>query len=53
VINVAKIRDELGLLPETVYQEGLLERTCWYLQSRSLWENILSGEYKNNDAVLN
>jgi len=52
-IDAAKIRDELGWLPETEFQKGLQETIRWYLQNRSWWENILSGKNRNNDVVLN
>ena len=46
-IDPAKIHRELGWLPETMFAEGIQRTIRWYLENRSWWENIISGEYKN------
>jgi len=45
-IDATKIREELGWRPKYTFEEGLKKTIDWYLENRSWWENILSGEYK-------
>ncbi|AXM89105.1 dTDP-glucose 4,6-dehydratase [Anoxybacillus ayderensis G10] len=45
-IDATKIREELGWKPKYTFEEGLKKTIDWYLENRSWWENILSGEYK-------
>jgi dTDP-glucose 4,6-dehydratase len=45
-IDATKIRKELGWQPKYTFEEGLKKTIDWYLDNRSWWENILSGEYK-------
>ncbi|HOQ76366.1 MAG TPA: dTDP-glucose 4,6-dehydratase [Thermoclostridium sp.] len=44
-IDPAKIQRELGWKPETPFDEGIRKTIKWYLDNRSWWENIISGEY--------
>ena len=46
-IDPAKINNELGWLPETSFADGLQKTIQWYLDNRSWWEEIISGEYQN------
>lgn len=46
-IDPAKIHNELGWLPETNFADGIQKTIQWYLDHRSWWEHILSGEYQN------
>ncbi len=46
-IDPAKIHAELGWLPETKFAEGIRRTIAWYLENRSWWEEIISGEYQN------
>lgn len=46
-IDPTKIHRELGWLPETTFAVGLKNTVQWYLNNRSWWEEIISGEYKN------
>ena len=46
-IDPAKIRDELGWEPETKFADGIEKTIAWYLNNRSWWETIISGEYRN------
>ena len=46
-IDPAKIHNELGWQPETMFQEGIQKTIRWYLDNRQWWEPILSGEYRN------
>jgi dTDP-glucose 4,6-dehydratase len=45
-IDPTKIRDELGWMPETRFVDGLRKTIQWYLDNRSWWEEIISGEYR-------
>ena len=46
-IDPAKIHNELGWLPKTKFEDGIQKTIQWYLDSKSWWENIISGEYQN------
>lgn len=46
-IDPAKIHSELGWLPETKFDSGIVKTIEWYLENREWWETIISGEYKN------
>ena len=46
-IDPTKIHDELGWLPETKFEDGIKKTIQWYLNNRSWWETIISGEYQN------
>ena len=46
-IDPTKIHDELGWLPETKFADGIKKTIHWYLDNRSWWEEIISGEYRN------
>jgi len=45
-IDPAKIHKDLGWLPTTTFDEGIKKTIKWYLDNKSWWENIISGEYK-------
>lgn len=47
-IDPAKIHNELGWLPETRFADGIKKTISWYLENRSWWERILSGEYQTS-----
>ena len=46
-IDPTKIHTELGWLPETKFVDGIQKTIAWYLDNRSWWETIISGEYQN------
>lgn len=46
-IDPAKIYRELGWLPETKFKDGIKKTIQWYLDNKSWWEEIVSGEYQN------
>lgn len=46
-IDPTKIHNELGWLPETKFQDGIKKTIKWYLENRTWWEEIISGEYQN------
>ena len=46
-INPEKIHKELGWLPETKFEDGIVKTIKWYLENQEWLENIVSGEYEN------
>ncbi len=46
-IDPMKIYQELGWLPITRFEDGIIKTVQWYLEHRTWWENIISGEYQN------
>jgi dTDP-glucose 4,6-dehydratase len=46
-IDPTKIHDELGWYPETMFADGIKKTIQWYLDNKSWWETIISGEYRN------
>ncbi len=45
-IDPTKIHNELGWLPQTKFDDGIVKTVNWYLENKSWWENIISGEYQ-------
>lgn len=45
-IDPTKIHNELGWLPETKFEDGIVKTIEWYLSNRTWWETIISGEYQ-------
>lgn len=45
-IDASKIEKELGWTPKMSFDEGIKKTIQWYLDNRSWWEEIISGEYK-------
>ncbi len=45
-IDSTKIRTELGWKPAHAFEQGLEETIRWYLDHRTWWERVLSGEYR-------
>lgn len=46
-IDPTKIHTELGWLSETKFADGLQKTIDWYLDNKSWWQTIISGEYQN------
>lgn len=46
-IDPAKITTELGWEPKTKFDDGIKKTVQWYLNNRSWWENIISGDYQH------
>ncbi len=46
-IDPAKIHSELGWLPETKFADGIRKTIQWYLDHKTWWEEIISGDYQN------
>ena len=49
-IDSTKLRNELGWLPETRFEDGVSKTIEWYLKNRDWWEKIISGDYKNDSV---
>ena len=45
-IDPAKIHAHLGWLPETKFEDGIKKTIQWYLDNRTWWQEIISGEYQ-------
>ena len=45
-IDPSKIHLELGWLPQTSFEDVIQTTVEWYLQNRSWWEHIRSGDYR-------
>ena len=46
-MNPNKIETELGWKPSVTFEEGIDITIEWYLNNKTWWEHIISGEYKN------
>ena len=46
-IDPTKIHNELGWLPETMFDDGIVKTVQWYLDNKPWWENIISGDYQD------
>lgn len=45
-IDASKIRNELGWRPQQDHESGFRKTVEWYLENRSWWQDILSGDYQ-------
>lgn len=45
-IDASKIQNELGWTPEETFETGLRKTVVWYLENRTWWERVLSGDYR-------
>ncbi len=45
-IDPTFIHEKLGWLPETKFADGIQKTIEWYLDNKSWWQEILSGEYQ-------
>ena len=45
-IDPTKIETELGWVPEYDFDTGIKQTIQWYLDNKSWWEKIISGEYQ-------
>jgi dTDP-glucose 4,6-dehydratase len=50
-IDPTKIQNELGWKPLYNFDEGIKLTIKWYLENKSWWNNIISGEYKNYNLI--
>ena len=44
-IDSSKIKKEIGWQPEFNFEEAISETIKWYLENKSWWERIVSGDY--------
>jgi dTDP-glucose 4,6-dehydratase len=51
-IDAEKIRRELGWEPQESFESGMRRTVQWYLDHRSWWERVLSGEYRGERLGL-
>jgi len=51
-IDASKLERELGWKPSRSFEEGLRGTVRWYLDNRSWWERVLSGEYRTERLGL-
>lgn len=47
-VNCVKMQKELDWRPREDFETGLAKTVRWYLENKSWWQNILSGEYRKN-----
>lgn len=45
-IDAGLIAEELGWKPEETYETGLRKTVEWYLNNRTWWQRVLSGDYQ-------
>lgn len=45
-IDPTKIHNELGWLPQTKFEDGIVKTIGWYLANKDWWQEIISGEYQ-------
>ena len=45
-IDPTKIHNELGWLPQTKFEDGIVKTIEWYLDNKDWWQKIISGEYQ-------
>lgn len=46
-IDPTKLETELGWKPKYNFETGLKDTVQWYLDNRTWWDNIISGDYQN------
>lgn len=50
-IDPTKIHGELGWEPATKFEEGIRKTIQWYLDHKSWWKDIVSGDYKKYEQA--
>jgi len=51
-IDPAKIKTELGWEPTTMFDDGIKKTIKWYLDNKTWWKRIISGEYQEYYAKM-
>jgi dTDP-glucose 4,6-dehydratase len=46
-IDATRAREDLGFIPETDFESGLLKTLHWYLENEHWWQAILDGSYRD------
>ena len=44
-VDAGKIQQDLGWTPQETFESGLRKTVDWYLDNRSWWTRVLSGDY--------
>ena len=44
-IDASKVKDNLGWVPEETFESGLRKTVQWYLDNKTWWRRVISGEY--------
>ncbi len=44
-IDPSKTEQELGWRPQTAFREGIRNTVKWYIENKSWWERVMSGQY--------
>ncbi len=50
-IDASKIKNELGFVPQTNFEEGLRQTVIWYLNHRDWLDRIASGQYRESNVL--
>ena len=45
-IDPTKIHNELGLLPETKFEDGIKKTIAWFFEHEDWMKNVTSGDYQ-------
>lgn len=45
-IDASKIENKLGWTPSESFESGIRKTVSWYLDNKTWWQDVLSGEYK-------
>lgn len=45
-IDASKIKQELNWQPQESFETGLRKTVMWYLENKSWWQRVLSGDYR-------
>jgi dTDP-glucose 4,6-dehydratase len=51
-IDSSKIQRELGWKPMHNFEEGIVQTIDWYVDNRSWWERVMTGEYQHYYDLL-
>lgn len=51
-IDPTKIHNELGWLPQTKFEDGIVKTIEWYLANKDWWQEIISGEYQKYYEIM-
>ena len=51
-IDCGRMERELGWKPEETFESGLRSTVLWYLENRTWWERVRSGEYRGERLGL-
>ena len=46
-MDITLVKKELSWKPETDFEKGISRTVSWYMENRTWWQRIISGEYKD------